>query len=233
MAPAKTSLGLIGKKLGMTRVYAQDGSATPVTVLEVTPNRVTQVKTADNDGYAAVQITNGTRRATRVNKAAAGHFKKAGVEPGRGLWELRLADGEGAELKAGTEIKADLFKIGQYVDVQGTTIGKGFAGTHKRHHFRGGRASHGNSLSHRAPGSIGQRQTPGRVFPGKRMAGHLGAVTRTNLSLEVMQIDVDKNLLLVKGSVPGPKGQDVVIRPSVRNKPPRAEKAAAEKPAKK
>lgn len=229
------ALGLVGKKLGMTRVYAQDGTATPVTVLEVTPNRVTQVKTAENDGYAAVQVTIGTRRATRVSKAAAGHFKKAGVEPGRGQWETRLAAGEGAELKAGSEIKVDLFKVGQYVDVQGTSIGKGYAGVHKRHHFRGGRASHGNSLSHRAPGSIGQRQTPGRVFPGKRMTGHLGDVTRTNLNLEVMVVDAEKNLLLVKGAVPGPKGQDVVIRPSVRNKPPRAEKPAAteKKPAKK
>jgi large subunit ribosomal protein L3 len=218
------SLGLVGKKLGMTRVYAQDGTATPVTVLEVTPNRVTQVKAVDTDGYAAVQVTIGTRRATRVNKAAAGHFKKAGVEPGRGQWEFRLASGEGAEIKAGSEIKVDLFSVGQFVDVQGTTIGKGFAGVMKRHNFRGGRASHGNSLSHRVPGSIGQRQTPGRVFPGKRMAGHMGADTATNLNLEVVQVDAEKNLLLVKGSIPGPKGQDVVIRPSVRNK---AAKSAA------
>jgi len=223
------ALGLVGKKLGMTRVYAQDGTATPVTVLEVTPNRVTQVKAADKDGYAAVQVTIGTRRATRVTKPMAGHFKKAGVEPGRGVWEHRLRNGEGAELAAGGEIKVDLFQVGQYVDVQGTTIGKGFAGTHKRHNFRGGRASHGNSLSHRAPGSIGQRQTPGRVFPGKRMSGHLGAVTRTNLNLEVMQIDAERNLLLVKGSIPGPKGQDVVIRPSVRNKPQRVAQAAPAK----
>lgn len=216
------ALGLVGKKLGMTRVYAQDGQGTPVTVLEVTPNRVTQVKAVETDGYAAVQVTVGSRRASRVNKAAAGHFKKAGVEPGRSINEFRLAAGEGAELKAGSEIKVDLFKVGQFVDVQGTSIGKGYAGVHKRHHFRGGRASHGNSLSHRAPGSIGQRQTPGRVFPGKRMTGHLGDVTRTNLSLEVMQIDAERNLLLVKGSVPGAKGQDVLILPSVRNKQPRA-----------
>jgi large subunit ribosomal protein L3 len=228
MAPIKSTLGLVGKKLGMTRVYAQDGNATPVTVIEVTPNRVTQVKGVDKDGYAAVQVTVGTRRATRVSKAAAGHFKKAGVEPGRSINEFRLASGEGAELKAGSEIKVDHFKVGQFVDVQGTSIGKGYAGVHKRHHFRGGRASHGNSLSHRAPGSIGQRQTPGRVFPGKRMTGHLGDVTRTNLSLEVMQIDAERNLLLVKGSVPGPKGQDVLIVPSVRNKKPRA---AVEAPA--
>jgi large subunit ribosomal protein L3 len=224
------SLGLVGKKLGMTRVYAQDGTAMPVTVLEVTPNRVTQVKAADTDGYAAVQVTLGSRRATRVTKSMAGHFKKAGVEPGRGQWEFRLGDGEGADLKPGAEIKVDHFSIGQFVDVQGTTIGKGFAGTHKRHNFRGGRASHGNSLSHRAPGSIGQRQTPGRVFPGKRMAGHLGAETATNLNLEVMLVDAEKNLLLVKGSIPGPKGQDVVIRPSVRKK---VKKAAAPAEAKK
>lgn len=216
------ALGLIGKKLGMTRVYAPDGSATPVTVLEVTPNRVTQVKAADKDGYTAVQVTLGTRRATRVTKPMAGHFKKAGVEPGRGVWEHRLAEGEGADIAAGAEIKVDLFQVGQYVDVRGTSIGKGFAGTHKRHHFRGGRASHGASLSHRSPGSIGQRQTPGRVFPGKLMAGHLGAATCTNLNLEVMQVDAERNLLLVKGSIPGPKGQDVVIRPSIRNKAPRA-----------
>jgi len=230
MAPVKSSLGLVGKKLGMTRVYAQDGTATPVTVLEVTPNRVTQVKAVDTDGYAAVQVTIGTRRATRVVKAAAGHFKKAGVEPGRGQWEFRLADGESTDIKAGSEIKVDLFSAGQFVDVQGTTIGKGFAGVMKRHNFRGGRASHGNSLSHRVPGSIGQRQTPGRVFPGKRMAGHLGASTVTNLNLEVVQVDAEKNLLLVKGSIPGPKGQDVVIRPSVRKK---VAKAAAPVEAKK
>ena len=224
------ALGLVGKKLGMTRVYAQDGTATPVTVLEVTPNRVTQVRSLENDGYAAVQVTIGERRATRVIKSQAGHFKKAGVEPGRGMWEFRLETGEGAELKAGAEIKVDLFKAGQFVDVQGTSIGKGYAGVHKRHHFRGGRASHGNSLSHRAPGSIGQRQTPGRVFPGKRMTGHLGDVTRTNQNLEVIQVDVEKNLLLVKGSIPGSKGRDVLIQPSVRKK---NAKAAAPAPAKK
>lgn len=210
------ALGLVGKKLGMTRVYAQDGTATPVTVLEVTPNRVTQVKAVDTDGYAAVQITIGTRRATRVTKSAAGHFKKAGVEPGRGIWEFRLASGEGAEIKAGSEIKVDLFVAGQFVDVQGTTIGKGFAGTHKRHNFRGGRASHGNSLSHRAPGSIGQRQTPGRVFPGKRMAGQLGNVTRTTQLLKVIRVDAERGLLLVKGCVPGADGGHIIVLPSVK-----------------
>ncbi len=212
------ALGLVGRKIGMTRLYTAEGVGTPVTVIEVTGNRVTQVKNMEKDGYAAVQITAGTRRADRVGKALAGKFAKAGVEPGRGLWEFRLGANEGVELKPGAEIKVDLFVPGQFVDVQGTSIGKGFAGTIKRHHFAGGRASHGNSLSHRAPGSIGQRQTPGRVFPGKPMAGHLGNVTRTNMNLEVIQIDAERNLLMVKGAVPGPKGQDVVIRPSAKAK---------------
>jgi len=202
----------------MTRVYAEDGAAAPVTVIEVTPHRVTQVKEQANDGYRAVQVTTGTRRADRLTKPVAGKHSKVGVEPGRGLWEFRLADGEGADLKTGAELKVDVFQVGQKVDVQGTSIGKGFAGVIRRHHFRGGRATHGNSLSHRAPGSIGQRQTPGRVFPGKRMAGHLGNKTRTNLGLEVIQVDAERNLLLVKGSVPGPKGADVIIRPSVKAK---------------
>lgn len=218
------ALGLVGRKIGMTRLFSATGEATPVTVLEVTANRVTQMKDEANDGYRAVQVTVGNRRADRLTKPLAGKFAKAGVEPGRGLWEFRLAGNEGADLKPGAEVKLDIFQVGQYVDVQGTSIGKGFAGVIKRHHFRGGRASHGNSLSHRAPGSIGQRQTPGRVFPGKKMAGHLGNVTRTNLNLEVMQVDAERNLLLVKGAIPGPKGQDVVIRPSVKAK--KAAKAA-------
>jgi large subunit ribosomal protein L3 len=212
------ALGVIGKKIGMSRVYRADGSAVPVTVLEVGPNRITQVKTDDNDGYRAVQVTIGERRPSRVTKPLAGHYAKANVAPGRGLWEFRLDKGEGEALAAGSEIKADIFAAGQFVDVQGTTIGKGFAGVIKRHHFRGGRATHGNSLSHRAPGSIGQRQTPGRVFPGKPMAGHLGNKVRTQQNLEVVRVDVDKNLLLVKGAVPGPKGADVVIRPAVKAK---------------
>jgi len=212
------ALGVIGKKIGMSRVYSADGSAVPVTVLEVGPNRVTQVKTDENDGYRAVQVTVGERRPSRVTKPLAGHFAKANVAPGRGLWEFRLDKGEGEALAAGAEIKADIFAAGQLVDVQGTTIGKGFAGVIKRHHFRGGRATHGNSLSHRAPGSIGQRQTPGRVFPGKPMAGHLGNKVRTQQNLEVVRVDTDKNLLLVKGAVPGPKGADVVIRPAVKAK---------------
>jgi large subunit ribosomal protein L3 len=212
------ALGVIGKKVGMSRVYNADGNAVPVTVLEVSPNRVTQVKTDENDGYRAVQVTIGERRPSRVTKPLAGHYAKANVAAGRGLWEFRLDQGEGAELAAGTEIKADIFAAGQMVDVQGTTIGKGYAGVIKRHHFRGGRATHGNSLSHRAPGSIGQRQTPGRVFPGKRMTGHLGNKIRTQQNLEVVLVDAAKNLLLVKGAVPGPKGADVVIRPAVKAK---------------
>ncbi|MEW6331682.1 MAG: 50S ribosomal protein L3 [Pseudomonadota bacterium] len=222
------ALGLVGRKIGMTRLFAANGEGTPVTVLEVTANRVTQVKDEANDGYRAVQLTIGKRRADKMSKALAGKFAKAGVEPGRGLWEFRLGAGEGADLKPGAEVKLDIFQVGGHVDVQGTSIGKGFAGTIKRHHFRGGRATHGNSLSHRAPGSIGQRQTPGRVFPGKKMAGHLGDATRTCLNLEVMQIDAERNLLMVRGAVPGPKGQDVVIRPSVKKKA-KAKAAKAEK----
>ncbi len=212
------ALGVIGKKIGMSRVFNADGAAVPVTVLEVTPNRVTQVKTDENDGYRAVQVTIGARRPSRVTKPMAGHYAKASVAAGRGLWEFRLDQGEGAELAPGAEIKADIFAAGQMVDVQGTTIGKGFAGVIKRHHFSGGRATHGNSLSHRAPGSIGQRQTPGRVFPGKKMAGHLGNKTRTQQNLMVVRVDADKNLLLVRGAIPGPKGADVVIRPAVKAK---------------
>lgn len=212
------ALGLIGKKIGMTSLFSTEGTVTPVTVLEVTTHRVTQMKNEVSDGYRAVQMTVGTRRADKLTKAQVGKFAKAGVEPGRGLWEFRLGASEGADLKPGAEVKVDIFKTGQYVDVQGTSIGKGFAGVMKRHHFAGGRASHGNSLSHRVPGSIGQRQTPGRVFPGKKMAGHLGHVTRTQTNLEVMQVDTERNLLMIKGAVPGPKGQDVVIRPSIKQK---------------
>ncbi|MDO8704785.1 MAG: 50S ribosomal protein L3 [Sulfuricaulis sp.] len=212
------ALGLVGRKIGMTRLFSATGDATPVTVLEVTANRVTQMKDEAKDGYRAVQVTIGSRRADKMPKPLAGKYAKAGVEPGRGLWEFRLGANEGTELKPGAEVKLDIFQVGQYVNVQGTSIGKGFAGVMKRHHFAGGRASHGNSLSHRAPGSIGQRQTPGRVFPGKKMAGHLGDATATCLNLEVMQVDAERNLLMVKGAIPGPKGQDVVIRPSARAK---------------
>lgn len=213
------AIGVIGKKCGMTRVYSEDGSAVPVTVIEVEPNRVTQRKTVDSDGYEAIQVTVGTRRPVRVSKAAAGHFGKAGVGAGRGLWEFRLdGDGEGKELQIGAEVKVDIFKVGQKVDVRGTSIGKGFQGTVKRHHFATQDATHGNSLSHRAPGSIGQRQTPGRVFKGKRMSGHMGNVAVTMPNLVVVRVDADRNLLLVKGAVPGAKGGDVVVIPTTRGR---------------
>lgn len=212
------AIGVIGKKIGMSRVFTADGAAVPVTVLAVDPNRITQVKDEAKDGYRAVQITVGSRRPGRVTKAILGHCAKANVAPGEGLWEFRLDGGEGDGLAAGGEIKVDIFAVGQKVDVQGTSIGKGFAGVIKRHHFGGGRATHGNSLSHRAPGSIGQRQTPGRVFPGKKMAGHLGHVTCTQQNLEVVRVDAERNLLLVKGAVPGPKGAQLVIRPAVKAK---------------
>lgn len=210
------ALGLIGRKIGITRVFGADGVVTPVTVVEVSANRVTQIKNLAGDGYVAVQVTVGERRPVRVSKPLAGHYARANVAPGRGLWEFRLGNTDIAELKLGSEIKADVFQAGQKVDVQGTTIGKGFAGVMKRHHFSGGRASHGNSLSHRVPGSIGQRQTPGRVFPGKKMAGHMGHVTATQQNLEVVEVDVERNLILIKGAIPGAKGADVVIRPAVK-----------------
>lgn len=208
--------GVIGRKRGMTRVFSEDGASIPVTVIEVEPNRISQVKTADGDGYRAVQVTIGARRASRVTQAAAGHFKKAGVGAGRKLQEFRLADGEGDGFAAGGEIKADLFSPGQKVDVAGITVGKGFAGTVKRHHFRTQDMTHGNSLSHRAPGSIGQNQTPGRVFKGKKMSGHLGAKRRTVQNLEVVRVDVERNLLLIRGAVPGAAGGDVIVRPAVK-----------------
>lgn len=210
------TLGIVGRKHGMTRIFTEDGTTVPVTVIEVAPNRITQVKTVENDGYRAVQVTTGTRRATRVTKPQAGHFAKAGVEAGRGLWEFRLGDGEGDALAVGGEIKADIFEAGQKVDVSGVTKGKGFAGTIKRHNFTMGDATHGNSLSHRAPGSIGQRQSPGRVFKGKSMAGHMGDVQRSIQNLEVVRVDVERNLLLVRGAVPGAAGGDVIVRPSVK-----------------
>jgi len=210
------AIGLVGRKCGMTRVFAEDGRSVPVTVIEVEPNRITQIRTVDSDGYAAVQVTTGTRRASRVTKPLAGHFAKAGVAAGRGVWEFRLEDGEGAELAPGAEIKVDIFAAGQKVDVTGISIGKGFAGTVKRHHFTMGDATHGNSLSHRAPGSIGQRQTPGRVFKGKRMSGHLGNAQRTAQNLEVVRVDAERNLLLVKGAVPGHEGRDVIVRPAIK-----------------
>ena len=210
------AIGLVGRKAGMTRVFTDAGESVPVTVIEVEPNRITQVMTEESEGYRAYQVTVGTKKASRVNKAEAGHFAKNAVEAGRGLWEFRLDEGEGDDLAAGGEVSVEIFEAGQKVDVAGTTIGKGFAGGVKRHGFRMQDATHGNSLSHRAPGSIGQCQTPGRVFKGKRMAGHMGAVRRTTQNLKVIKVDADKQYLLVKGAVPGSRGGDVIICPSVK-----------------
>ncbi len=247
------AIGLIGRKCGMTRVFTEDGVSIPVTVVEVEPNRVTQIKTVDTDGYDAVQITTGERRASRVTKAMAGHFKQAGTEAGRGLWEFRLGEGdsippiktlitqeaatevaEGDEAAEPAEAEAQyderparvgdaftvdmLFQAGQIVDVAGTSIGKGFAGAIKRHNFSHQRNSHGNSLSHRAPGSIGQNQTPGRVFKGKKMAGQMGNVRKTVQNLEVVRVDAERNLLLIKGGVPGAKGGNLIVLPAVKQK---------------
>jgi large subunit ribosomal protein L3 len=231
------ALGLIGRKAGMTRVFTDAGETVPVTVIEVLPNRVTQVKTAEKDGYRAVQVTFGSRRPQLLTKALAGHYAKANVAPGRALVEFRLRDGETVDLQPGAEIKADLFQPGAAVDVTGTTIGKGFAGTMKRHNFAGGYKSHGASVSHRAPGSIGQRQTPGRVFPGKRMSGHMGVVRRTIENLRVVEVDTERNLLLIRGAVPGAEGGNVIVRPSLKaarraaRKTLTPTKAAAAKPA--
>lgn len=208
------TIGLVGKKCGMTRIFTEDGVSIPVTVVEVAPNRVTQVKTVETDGYDAIQVTTGSRRASRVNKSAAGHYAKAGTEAGRGLWEFRT-DGA-AEYEAGAELTVELFEAGQKVDVTGKTIGKGFAGGVKRWGFATQDATHGNSLSHRAPGSIGQCQTPGRVFKGKKMAGHMGDKQRTAQTLELVRVDQERGLLLIKGSVPGAKGGDVIVRPAVK-----------------
>jgi large subunit ribosomal protein L3 len=208
------TLGLVGRKVGMTRVFTDDGDSLPVTVLDVSDNRVTQIKTAATDGYSAVQVAFGKRRASRVNKAAAGHLAKAAVEAGHILREFRVAEKELENFKVGGKIGVDIFRIGQKVDVSGTSQGKGFAGVIKRHHFSSNRASHGNSISHNKPGSTGQAQDPGRVFPGKRMAGHLGAVQRTVQGLEVVRVDAERQLLLIKGSVPGSRGRDIIVRPT-------------------
>ena len=210
------AIGLVGRKVGMTRIFTDAGETVPVTVIEVLPNRVTQVKGKEKDGYRAVQLTYGTRRPSLYSKAVAGHYAKANVAPGKGLVEFRLADADKTELAAGTEFKADLFKEGQAVDVTGITIGKGFAGTMKRHNFGGLPASHGVSVSHRAPGSIGQRQTPGRVFKGRRMSGHMGVVRRTTENLKVVQVDLERNLLLIRGAVPGAEGGQVLVRASLK-----------------
>src|SRR5579872_5610525 len=210
------AIGLVGRKCGMTRIFTEAGESIPVTVVEVLPNRVTQVKSVDSDGYAAVQVTYGARRPQLLSKAAAGHFAKAQVEPGRGLVEFRLSGSDGADLKTGSELKVDLFAEGQVVDVTGVTIGKGYAGVMKRHNFGGHHATHGVSVSHRTPGSIGQRQTPGRVFPGKRMSGHMGVVRRTIENLRIVGVDAPRNLLLIRGAVPGAEGGEVVVRASVK-----------------
>lgn len=210
------TLAIIGRKAGMTRVFTAAGEAIPVTVIECTPNRVTQVKTLENDGYRAVQVAVGEQKASRVNKALTGHYKKAGVAAGRGLWEIRLEGEEGSDLQPGSEIKVDSFDGVKAVDVTGTSIGKGYAGVMKRHNFGGGRATHGNSLSHRVPGSIGQRQSPGKVWKNKKMAGHMGAERVTTLNLVLVKVDVERNLLLIKGAVPGAANGDVIVRPTVK-----------------
>lgn len=210
------TIGLVGRKRGMTRIFTDAGEAVPVTVIEALPNRIVQVKAEKPDGYRAIQVTVGTRRASRLTKPRIGHFAKHGVQPGEATLEFRLRADEASEFTTGSELKVSLFQEGQVVDVTGTTIGKGFAGVMKRHNFAGGYASHGASVSHRVPGSIGQRQTPGRVFPGKRMAGHLGARVRTEEGLKVVRIDADRNLLLISGSIPGSEGGQVVVRPSVK-----------------
>lgn len=210
------AIGIVGRKAGMTRIFTEDGQALPVTVIEVDSNRITQLKTLEIDGYRAVQITVGSRRSSRVNKSAAGHFAKAGVEAGRSVWEFRLADGEGEDLVAGGEITASVFEDGQAVDATGTSKGKGFQGGVKRWNFAMQDATHGNSLSHRAPGSIGQNQTPGKVFKGKKMAGQMGNVQVTVQNLKIVRVDAERNLLLVSGAVPGATGGDVVIKPAVK-----------------
>ncbi len=212
------SLGLVGRKIGMTRLFTDDGDAVPVTVVDVSNNRVTQIKTPETDGYAAVQVTFGKRRASRVSKPAAGHFAKAAVEAGHILKEFRVEPDQLASLKIGGQVGVDIFKVGQFVDVTGTSIGKGFSGVIKRHHFSSNRASHGNSVSHNKPGSISMAQDPGRVFPGKRMSGHLGAVKRTAQKLEIVRIDAARQLLLIKGAVPGSEGGDVIVHPSVKTR---------------
>lgn len=212
------SLGLIGRKVGMTRIFTDEGASVPVTVLEVIPNRVTQVKTVATDGYTGLQVAYGERRASRINKALTGHYAKAGVVAGAGIKEFNVAEDVLANFQVGGNVTVDIFSVGQLVDVTGTSIGKGFAGAIKRHNFSSNRASHGNSRSHNVPGSIGMAQDPGRVFPGKRMPGHLGDAKVTTQNLEIVRVDVERNLLLIKGSVPGSKGGNVVVRPAIKAK---------------
>ena len=210
------SIGIVGRKYGMSRIFTESGESVPVTLIEATPNRIVQVKTPESDGYAAVQVTAGSKRAALLNKPESGHFAKAKVEAGRGLWEFRVSAEQVGEYSVGGEIRADIFAEGQKVDVAGVTRGKGFAGTIKRHGFTMGDATHGNSLSHRAPGSIGQRQTPGRVFPGKKMSGHMGAVNQTSQNLVVVKVDAERGLIAVRGSIPGAPGGDVIVRPAAK-----------------
>ncbi|NMH59975.1 50S ribosomal protein L3 [Alteromonas ponticola] len=210
------AIGLVGRKVGMTRIFTEDGTSIPVTVIEATPNRVTQLRTEESDGYRALQVTAGTKKANRVNKSAAGHFSKAGVDAGRGLWEFRLEGNEGDDIKVGSEITVEIFNDTKKIDVTGTSKGKGFAGAIKRWNFSSQRMTHGNSLSHRAPGSIGQNQSPGKVFKGKKMAGQLGNKQVTTQSLEVVRVDVENSLILVKGAIPGATGGDVIVKPAVK-----------------
>ena len=210
------TIGLVGRKLGMTRVFTEDGVSIPVTVIEVEANRVTQVKSLESDGYVAIQVTTGTKKANRLNKAEAGHFAKAGVDAGRGLWEFRLNESEAADVAVGAELNVGVFTDVKKVDVTGTSKGKGFAGTVKRWNFRTQDMTHGNSLSHRVPGSIGQNQTPGRVFKGKKMAGHMGAERVTTQNLELVRVDAERNLLLIKGAVPGATNGNVIVKPAVK-----------------
>ena len=212
------AIGIVGRKAGMTRVFTDDGASVPVTVIEVEPNRVTQVRSADSDGYSAIQVTVGSKKASRLSKPMAGHYAKAGVEAGRGLWEFRLDDHGGDVPEVGAEIDAAVFEVGQKVDVRGVSKGKGFQGGVKRHNFRTQDATHGNSLSHRAAGSIGQCQTPGRVFKGKKMAGHMGSGRVSTQNIEVVRVDTDRNLLLVRGAVPGARGGDVIVTPAIKLK---------------
>ena len=210
------AIGLVGRKVGMTRIFTEDGTSIPVTVIEATPNRVTQLRTEETDGYRALQVTAGTKKANRINKAEAGHFAKAGVEAGRTLVEFRLEENEGADIEVGSEITVEIFNDTKKIDVTGTSKGKGFAGAIKRWNFSSQRMTHGNSLSHRAPGSIGQNQSPGKVFKGKKMAGQLGNKQVTTQSLEVVRVDVENGLILVKGAVPGATGNDVIVKPAVK-----------------
>ena len=208
------SIGIVGRKCGMSRIFSENGESIPVTLVEATPNRIVQIKTTETDGYQAIQVTAGNKRAALINKPLSGHYAKARVEAGRGLWEFRVDTLEGYEV--GGEVRADIFAVGQKVDVQGVTKGKGFQGTIKRYNFTMGDATHGNSLSHRAPGSLGQRQTPGRVFPGKKMAGHMGMDTQTTQNLEIVSVDVERGLIAIRGAVPGAPGGNVIVRPAAK-----------------